>query len=316
MNFVSAAVFAITNILLLLFMSSCGLFTRKEKAKQSDQDISAEKTPSNNMSEPSIQAASSATPAPLSSDAPDHTPEPSLSPPSETSIDSIRIPNAIVTLTDKDMRGFKPDFGYVFNIIDANVPGFPAGSIMGTASEDNIACTAGSDRVMSLGGDDLIQGRAGNDFIEAGVGNDVVYGGRDDDELYGQAGHDHLSGDLGNDKLFGGEGNDWLDGGPGNDQLDGGLGNDTYLLYPGSGTDSIVDQASGKETVICAGFIDETLSVVLEGDQIRILAANRNGQNSILATISTFGIDKSLLNQKWDIRCRNDDKDPTNKLTR
>jgi Ca2+-binding RTX toxin-like protein len=53
----------------------------------------------------------------------------------------------------------------------------PAGSIVGTAGNDNLQGTTGNDSMFGLGGNDTIYANAGNDWVQGGAGNDSVSGG-------------------------------------------------------------------------------------------------------------------------------------------
>lgn len=73
-------------------------------------------------------------------------------------------------------------------------------------------------------------------------GADLLEGANLPEQLEAGAGDDTLKGYAGNDSLLGGTGDDLLDGGQGDDLLVGGEGQDAYLVYHGSGRDSIVEE--------------------------------------------------------------------------
>jgi Ca2+-binding RTX toxin-like protein len=82
----------------------------------------------------------------------------------------------------------------------------------------------------------------------------VLHGGAGNDHLEGHESDDNLVGGAGDDLLYGGAGDDRLDGGAGNDLLAGGPGDDVYLLYRGSGLDTVSNVSghgpeSGNDTV-------------------------------------------------------------------
>ncbi|TKB72939.1 MAG: hypothetical protein E8D46_10695, partial [Nitrospira sp.] len=78
--------------------------------------------------------------------------------------------------------------------------------------------------------DQTIQGAPGGGVLIGGAGNDVIQSG---------GGFTALLGGAGNDTLVGGSGHNWISGGPGNDFMIGGSGGNTFLMFPGSGRDSI-----------------------------------------------------------------------------
>ena len=78
----------------------------------------------------------------------------------------------------------------------------------------------------------MLEGGSGHDRLEGGEGNDI---------LDGSTGSDRLFGDGGADTLLGGKGVDFLHGGEGVDQ---------FIFRTGDGMDTILDFASGEDTVI------------------------------------------------------------------
>lgn len=72
-------------------------------------------------------------------------------------------------------------------------------------------------------------------------------GSRYADSLTGNAGANLLSGGNGTDTLAGGGGADTLNGGAGADRLGGGAGSDVFILGSLSGTDLLLDFASGSD---------------------------------------------------------------------
>ncbi|HYC05082.1 MAG TPA: calcium-binding protein [Azospirillaceae bacterium] len=112
------------------------------------------------------------------------------------------------------------------------------------------------------GGNDKLHGHNLNDFIDGGTGDDdlfgydgsdSIHGGDGSDYLLGQNGDDFLYGNAGQDFIYGGAGNDFLDGGAQNrDQFDylyGGAGNDTYRHDWMDSGYSLIDDASGTDTL-------------------------------------------------------------------
>lgn len=74
-----------------------------------------------------------------------------------------------------------------------------AGTITGTAGNDNLAGTAKADKLVGRGGNDRLAGRGGNDVLLGGAGNDVLSGGVGNDLLVGGPGKDTLACGSGKD---------------------------------------------------------------------------------------------------------------------
>src|SRR5688572_15200435 len=92
------------------------------------------------------------------------------------------------------------------------------------------------------------------------------------------AASDRLNGLGGNDTLNGGAGNDSLDGGTGNDRLVGGTGNDLYLITATSGTDTIVEAASGGGIDTVSSTITFSLAAAANVENLTLTGtANLNG---------------------------------------
>ncbi len=142
------------------------------------------------------------------------------------------------------------------------LPGFdrdrPYGNppISGIRFADGSAMTYGE--LLALGLE--IYGTAGDDALQGTALNDRLMGLAGDDDLYGAAGED---------TLFGGEGDDVLNGGMGNDVLLGGEGSDTYVVNPGTGMDTLVDDGGGS--------IELGMGIALDG-----VDAQRDGLNLVL----------------------------------
>jgi Ca2+-binding RTX toxin-like protein len=129
-------------------------------------------------------------------------------------------------------------------------------------------------------GSDFLDGGDGNDGLFGQGGDDWLYGGAGDDFLHGDDvasrlgeswhGNDYLDGGDGNDTLIGGGGHDVLVGGQGNDWLEGGSGDDHYIVAPGTGFDTIIEE-SGTDT-LSVGAAASTVSVRLVGGSTLVLS--------------------------------------------
>ena len=79
--------------------------------------------------------------------------------------------------------------------------------------------------------------------------NNTLIGNGGNDTLHGGYGNNILIGGNGNDTLYGGHGNNILIGGTDNDTLYGNYGDDTYIFNKGDGTDTIIDDDGGDDTI-------------------------------------------------------------------
>jgi len=168
-----------------------------------------------------------------------------------------------VNASGKSIADFADDLGSA--TVGSDVPlyfnvhtgAFPAGEIRGqlVAIADDIddvvtgtvptATATGNDTLDGGNGNDAILGLAGNDTLNGGNGNDVLDGGGGNDGLTGGNGNDLLFGSFGMDTLIGGNGDDSLDGGAGDDSLTGGRGPDLFVFHAGFGEDTITDLGNG-----------------------------------------------------------------------
>nr|WP_298167691.1 calcium-binding protein [uncultured Pseudomonas sp.] len=133
-------------------------------------------------------------------------------------------------------------------------------------------------------GADLLEGTALSERLEAGAGNDT------------------LKGYAGNDTLIGGAGDDLLDGGQGDDLLMGGEGQDTYLVYHGSGRDSIVEMAGELNSLRFSSVQSlDALTASVDGDDLLINmrgygdGVRIQGGATELANWQLLGVDGALL---------------------
>jgi|GEM_PF-1660142 len=126
---------------------------------------------------------------------------------------------------------------------------------------------SGTSALFGTPGDDDLHGGAIDDRIDGGRGHDIITGGAGNDRLYGASGRDSLDGEEGDDLLNGGHGDDTLYGGRGNDTLKGGPGHDIYAFRTGDGSDTIINDGGGQDTI---RFADVTL------DNLRAIRRENN----------------------------------------
>ena len=191
--------------------------------------------------------------------------------------------------------------------------------IQGIGGADFLQGMSGNDNLYGGEGNDLLHGNRGRDFLDGGSGNDTLHGGKNNDALSGMYGNDYLYGDFDDDTLDGGEGNDFQSGNRGNDLLDGGSGEDTlhggknndvltgnsgddflsgdlgddtlvggtgsdvFVLFQGSGSDTIVDFQDGIDSLgLALGLSFNDLAIagnanttfIREGDELLAVLEN------------------------------------------
>ncbi|ERT03930.1 hemolysin-type calcium-binding repeat family protein, partial [Lyngbya aestuarii BL J] len=132
-----------------------------------------------------------------------------------------------------------------------------------------------------LNDNETISTLPGRDTICGGSGNDILFGNEDQDRLCGGEDSDTLFGGLGEDTLAGELGDDWLFGDQGNDLISGGSGSDRFILFSGSGTDTIQDFQLGTDLIALGGGLtfdaltlstDGTSTIIsLDDQQLAIL---------------------------------------------
>ncbi|WP_413166581.1 Ig-like domain-containing protein [Capilliphycus salinus ALCB114379] len=172
--------------------------------------------------------------------------------------------------------------------------------VYGEAGNDLMYGDFGNDKLCGNEGNDTVYGDIndsetlstvpGRDSICGGSGNDILFGNEDQDRLCGGTDNDTLYGGLAEDTLAGEQGDDWLFGDQGDDLISGGSGSDRFILFSGSGTDTIQDFQVGTDLIALGGglsFDALTLSqtgtstvISLDGQQLAIL-------NDIQATAIT-----------------------------
>lgn len=107
--------------------------------------------------------------------------------------------------------------------------GGTAGSLTGTANNDQIICSLLGDTVTAGAGNDIVTGGDGADSISGADGNDSITGGEGNDIINAGDGVNIVTGGTGSDSMIGGINNDSISGGNGHDTLQGGLGIDTLV---------------------------------------------------------------------------------------
>lgn len=105
--------------------------------------------------------------------------------------------------------------------------GASAGSLTGTANNDQIIAGSNGDTAAAGAGNDSVTGGDGADSLAGGDGADTITGGEGNDTIVGGDGANILSGGTGSDSIIGGTNADSITGGNGHDTLFGGLGIDT-----------------------------------------------------------------------------------------
>ena len=129
------------------------------------------------------------------------------------------------------------------------------------AANGNSTLTGGQGEDILAGStkEDLLYGGSEADTIDGSTGSDTLGGGSEADVLNGAKGNDVLFGDLGNDTVTGGDGDDLVTGGEGNDtlydtrghdRLTTGEGDDSLILFPDTGTDTVLDFQDGRDRFI------------------------------------------------------------------
>lgn len=118
---------------------------------------------------------------------------------------------------------------------------------------------------------------------------DTLDGTNLDELIEGGAGNDSLGGLAGNDTLNGGAGDDLLDGGQGADLLRGGTGHDTYVLYHGTGRDTLVE-ADGETSTLQFRAIQslDALAARVEGDDLIVELRGKDDGVRIVGGASTL----------------------------
>ena len=135
-----------------------------------------------------------------------------------------------------------------------------------------------------VSGPRVFNGTNGNDYFVGDFGNDIIRGNGGQDYLVGNDGNDLIEGGAGNDDLSGGQGNDTLNGGSGNDYIVDSNGSDTFVFERGSGSDSIYNYNSNRQTTT-----DGQSDVIQLGTGISVsdVSLKRQGNDLVLSINGT-----------------------------
>ncbi|MDO8414883.1 MAG: calcium-binding protein [Agitococcus sp.] len=135
-----------------------------------------------------------------------------------------------------------------------------------------------------VSGPRVFNGTNANDYYEGDFGNDIIRGNGGQDYLVGNDGNDLIEGGAGNDNLSGGQGNDSLNGGSGNDYIVDSDGSDTFVFERGSGSDSIYNYNSNRQTTT-----DGQSDVIQLGTGISVsdVSLKRQGNDLVLSINGT-----------------------------
>lgn len=196
------------------------------------------------------------------------------------------ISRVVLTAMDRAGASVSSEFGLV---VEAK-----AGStVTGGRGDDALYGGSGSEVLVAKDGNDALFGGEGSDLLFGGKGNDVLQGGEGGDVLHGGKGQNLLDGGSGNDVIFGGQGSSLIIGGTGNDIIHAGRGSDVLLFNRGDGSDTVIADRAGDNTLSFGGGIrysDLSLSrsgkdlVVNAGGDDRVVLKNwYSGKRSILS---------------------------------
>jgi uncharacterized delta-60 repeat protein len=133
-------------------------------------------------------------------------------------------------------------------ILNDDLSGSAACTIIGTTGNDTLNGTAGNDVICGGPGDDKIYGLDGADVLKGQGGDDLLVGGDGNDLLLGTIGIDDLRGGNGNDTLRAGDQNDTLYGGPNSDALFGDAGADSLHTQDGIPRNDSADGGADSDT--------------------------------------------------------------------
>jgi Ca2+-binding RTX toxin-like protein len=158
------------------------------------------------------------------------------------------ISRVVVTATDADGESVAAEFGLVIHA--------KAGSNVNGSNGDDILYGGSGDETLSAkDGNDALFGGEGNDLLKGATGQDVLQGGEGSDTLRGGKGQNLLDGGSGDDVLYGGQGSSLIVGGSGNDTIRTGQGSDVILFNRGDGSDTVIADREGNNTLSFGGGI-------------------------------------------------------------
>ncbi len=165
-------------------------------------------------------------------------------------------------------------------------------TVKGDARENVLYGGTGDETIEAKGANDVVFAGAGNDTLKGGSGNDLLQGGEGKDVLRGGDGRDLLDGGTGGDEIVAGKGSDVIAGGQGNDTVRTGSGADIILFNRGDGSDTLIADRAGDNTLSLGGGIryadlslaksGKDLVVGTGGDDRMVLKDWYGGKRSIL----------------------------------
>ena len=158
------------------------------------------------------------------------------------------ISRIVVTATDTAGASVTADFGLQIRAI-------AGASVSGGKGDDVIYGGNGNETLIAKGGNDYLFGDLGDDVLKGGTGDDVLQGGDGADVLRGGTGQNLLDGGSGDDVIYGGKGSSLIVGGTGNDTLRTGQGSDVILFNRGDGSDTVIADRAGDNTLSFGGGI-------------------------------------------------------------
>jgi len=174
---------------------------------------------------------------------------------------------------------------------------------------ENIIGSNLDDTITGDGRDNVIEGGAGNDVIDGGAGLDTAsYASASAGVTVslGSAGSLGIATGDGNDSLssienvIGSDFDDTLTGGAENNVLSGGLGNDSYNVNLFDGSQNVIIDGSGTNTMFLQGFAnvtDNDIQVIKIGDDVLLRHALTGGSVRLVDALNIPTIDSITYEQ-------------------